>query len=243
MFKTVLGRWWMCYSVSDGFGCCRCFRMFRSAVEGFLRFKIAVNNTQLSQRATRRLSRRTSSFLFSFCCLPSTMLSVISAGWIWGGRVTGVTQHLRLPSHAVLRLVRLNLMHLTFALSFPMYCPQQTFYIPVCLLQVVQVVSIFPFVFSSLICWVFLLCQVVFQVLLACCGKCYYVFHGLRLFCFSECFYVIFWGSLMVWCVDVKCSVCVTRSWRGNEETHDQKPTNRCMILFSPGSILTTPSQ
>ena len=79
-------------------GCCRCFKMFRLIFEGFRWFEIAVNNTHLSQWATWRCSRRTSSF-FSFCSLPSRMLSVISAGWIWGGCVTGVTQPLHLPSH------------------------------------------------------------------------------------------------------------------------------------------------
>ena len=32
--------------------------------------------------------------------------------------------------------------------------------------------------------------------------------------------------------VDVKFSVCVTRSWRRNEETHNQEPTKRCIILL-----------
>ena len=43
-------------------GCCRCFKMFRLAFEGFLGFKVAVNDTQLSQRTTWRCSRCTSSF-------------------------------------------------------------------------------------------------------------------------------------------------------------------------------------
>ena len=85
-------------------GRCRWFNMFRMILEGFRWFKVAVNNTQLSQRATWKCSRRTSPFKFSFCSLPSTMLSMISAGWIWGGCVTGVTHPLHLPSHAVLRL-------------------------------------------------------------------------------------------------------------------------------------------
>ena len=45
---------------------------------------------------------------FFFCGLPSTTLSVVAA------------QPLHWSSSAVLRLVRLNLMHLTFALSFLM---------------------------------------------------------------------------------------------------------------------------
>ena len=36
---------------------------------------------------------------FSFCSLPSRMLSVISARWIWGGCVTDVTLPSHLPSH------------------------------------------------------------------------------------------------------------------------------------------------
>ena len=59
-------------------GCCRCFKMFRSAFEGFLGFKVAVNNTHLSQRATWRCFA-THVLFFSFCSLPSRMLSVISA--------------------------------------------------------------------------------------------------------------------------------------------------------------------
>ena len=39
--------------------------------------------------------------------------------------------------------------------------------------------------------------------------------------------------------VDVKFSVCVTRSWRGNDETHSQEPTQKMFHSFMPGWILT----
>ena len=125
------------------------------------------------------------------------MLSVISAGWIWGGSVTGVTQPLHLPSHAVLRLMRLNLMHLTFALSFQVCYQQQMWDILVCFssFQVVQVIFLVSSCFHFLL--LVFLCQVV-PVFLACCVMCYCVFHGCSLF--SECLWVSSWGSLMVWC-------------------------------------------
>ena len=126
------------------------------------------------------------------------MLSVISAGWIWGDGVTGVTQPLHLPSHAVLRLVCLNL--ITLRLHCPVSCvvSKKMFDISVCfsLFQIVQVI----FLVSS--CFHFLLLVFfyvkLFQVLLGCCGKCYLVCHGF-ICCVPECLKVIFWRSLMVW--------------------------------------------
>ena len=63
LFQDVLGRSWTCYSVSDGFHavvgdsiCLVCF------FKGFRWFEIALNNRHLSDRATCRCSRCTSSF-------------------------------------------------------------------------------------------------------------------------------------------------------------------------------------
>ena len=57
------------------------------------------------------------------------------------------------------------------------------------------------------------------------------------------CFWWQLTQNILIHTVDVQCSVCATRSWRGNEEAHNQKQTKRCMILFSPGPILTIPSE
>ena len=93
---------------------------------------------------------------FSICSLVSRMLSVISEGWIWGGCVTGVTQPLHLTSHAVLRLVCLNLITLRSHCLLSCVVSNKMFYIWVCfsLFQIVRVVlfvSMFVFVFF---CWI-----------------------------------------------------------------------------------------
>ena len=134
---------------------------------------------------------------FSFCSLPSRMLSVISARWIWGGCVTGVTLPTQLPSHDFRAWC--TSIWCTSRLQCPFQCvinkKCQTFqFVSVCF-------KLFRLFFLLLIVFTFLLlvflCQVV-PVFLACCKKCYCVFHGCSLF--SECLWVSSWGSLMVWC-------------------------------------------
>ena len=48
----------------------------------------------------------------------------------------------------------------------------------------------------------------------------------------KTCFWWQLTQNVTIHTVEVKCSICVTRSWRTNEETHDQKHTKRCIILF-----------
>ena len=170
--------------------------MFRLILEGFRWFEIAVNNTHLSQRATWRCSRRTSSFSpFVVCRLECSP---------WSRRAEfEAAASLAWPSPCTCRLM-------IFVLRAPQFDAP---HVCIVLSSVSSTTNVrhsgmFQFVSScsgyfscfflfSLFVVGFLVCQVV-PVFLACCVKCYCVFHGCSLF--SECLWVSSWGSLMVWC-------------------------------------------
>ena len=235
--------WWTCYSVSDAFhavvGDWTCLgRVF----EGFRWFKVAVNNTQLSQRATWKCSQRTSPFKFSFCSSV-----VYNALRDLGGLNLRRLRHWRDPAIALAlsRSVALGAPQFDapYVCTIFSHVPSARIFLHSSLFQLVVSGSgcySCSELFSPFSCMFFGV--KLFQVLLACCGKCYNVFQVFRLFFRMVTSYLLRVFDGLVCGCEVFLYVWLVRDEETKKHT-TKNPQNDEWFFFSPGSILTIPSQ